>query len=113
MSYRVVFTPRAERELDQATDWWSENRDHFQAANWYIGFSDKIYGLADNPLLWPVADENDLVDFEVRQLNYGLSSHPTHRALFTVIEPDVVLVLTIRHLAQHRLTADDLDVTPN
>mgnify|MGYP002725773115 CR=1 FL=1 len=68
----------------------------------------KIRGLAETPHSLPVADENDEFAYEIRQLNFGLSSRPTHRAIFTIVEPDVVLVLAIRHTAQDRITPDDI-----
>jgi len=37
---------------------------------------------------------------DIRQLNYGLSSKPTHRALFTIVSPD--------HLAQGPLDPEDV-----
>jgi plasmid stabilization system protein ParE len=107
MSYRIVFTQRAERELEQATDWWAQHRSVIQAARWYEGFSDAIASLTDQPQRCPLAPENGLFPYEVRELHYGLGSHPSHRAVFT-IRPDLVLVLTIRHGAQAELAADDL-----
>ena len=107
MSYRVVFTQRAERELEHAADWWAEHRSVIQAAKWYEGFSDAIASLTDKPQRCPLAPENGLFPYEVREIHYGLGSHPSHRAVFT-IRPDLVLVLTIRHGAQADLTADDL-----
>lgn len=107
MSYRVVFTQRAEQELEQAADWWAEHRSGVQAARWYEGFSDAIAALAENPLRCPLAPENGLFPYEVRELHYGLGPRPSHRAVFT-IRPDLVLVLTIRHGAQADLNAGDL-----
>ncbi|WP_261363017.1 hypothetical protein [Rubinisphaera margarita] len=43
-------------------------------------------------------------------MNYGLPGKPTHRTLFTVVSPDKVVVLTIRHLAQGPI--DPRDVNP-
>ena len=107
MTYRVVFTERADRELDAASDWWAEHHSAEQAAQWYVGFSEAIDSLSDNPERFPIAQEDDRFPYEVRELHYGLSSRPTHRAVFT-IQSDYVLVLTIRHHAQRDLTADDL-----
>ena len=107
MTLHVVLTRRAERELEDATDWWAEHRSPDQAARWYAGFSEAIAALAEHPDRYPLAPENGRFPYEMRELHYGLGSHPTHRAVFT-IRPDMVLVLTIRHASQAELTGEDL-----
>ncbi len=107
MIYRVVLTEQAARELDAAADWWSEHRDRDQAGRWYAGFSDKIWTLSQHPDRLSLADENDDFPYTIRELHYGLSSRPTHRAVFTVVA-DSVLVLTIRHAAQDRISPDTI-----
>lgn len=110
MSYRVIVSSRARTELDQAVDWWEENRSRDQACRWYLGISDKIHQLGDFPHSHSLAEENNRFPLEIRQMMYGLSSHPTHRALFTVDENrKVVLVVSIRHVAQNLLTPDEFD----
>ena len=104
----VVISTQATAELQAAAEWWAENREPAEATRWFVGFDGKIRGLANNAYSWAVADENDDFPYEIRQLNFGLSSRPTHRAVFTIVEPNLVLVLTIRHTAQDRITPDDL-----
>jgi len=108
MSYHVVISTQAAAELQAAAQWWAENREPEQAARWFVGFDAKIRGLANTSHSLPIADENDEFPYEIRQLNFGLSSRPTHRAIFTIVDPDIVLVLTIRHAAQDRITPDDV-----
>ena len=108
MTYHVVISNQATAELRAAAEWWAENGDEEQAARWFVGFDAKIRGLANNPHGWAVADETDEFPFEIRQLNFGLSSRPTHRAVFTIVEPNVVLVLTIRHTSQDRIAPEDI-----
>ena len=107
MSYSVLFSSRAERELESSADWWASHRSLEQARRWYASFSDVIASLAENPERYPLARENDSFPFEIRELHFGLGAHPTHRAVFT-IRPDMVLVVSIRHVAQADLTADNL-----
>ncbi len=109
MSYRVVFTQKASHQLDAIADWWEENRDRDQASRWYAGFSEKIWDLAENPERFSLAEENEDFPFTIRELHYGLSSRLTHRAVFTIREPDIVLVLIIRHLAQGRIAPEDMN----
>ena len=107
MSYVVAYTQRALAELEEATDWWARHHSPVEAARWYAGFSAAIDSLAENPCCWPVARENGLFPYELRELPYGLGSRPTHRAVFT-IRPEAVVILTIRHGAQKDLSVDDL-----
>ena len=108
MTFQVVISTQATAELQASAEWWAENREPIQAARWFVGFDVKIKELSNNPQKWSIANENVEFPFEIRQLNFGLSSRPTHRAVFTIVEPNVVLVLTIRHLAQDRITPDEI-----
>jgi plasmid stabilization system protein ParE len=108
MKYRVVLTEQASRELERAAEWWAEHRDRQQAADWYSGFSERIWKLEENPESWPLADENDDFHYEIRELHFGLSSRSTHRAVYTIVG-DIVLVLTIRHGAQDRISRADIE----
>jgi plasmid stabilization system protein ParE len=107
MTRRVVLTSRARRELEDAVDWWAEHRSREQAARWYAGFSDAITSLGENAERCPLAREDGLFPYEIRELHHGLGSRPSHRAVFT-IRPDMVLVLTIRHAAQADVIEVDL-----
>ena len=107
MTYRVIVLPRAELQLYDAALWWSRNRSPEQACRWLGGFEAAIAGLAKTPDKHCIARENQLYEFPftVRQLLYGVSGKPTHRAVFE-IRDDTVYVHAIRHLAQD-------DVTPS
>ena len=83
------------------------NIGHPAKRRWYAGFSEAIAGLAENPERCPLAPENGRFPYEIREQHYGLGLRPTHRAVFT-IRPDIVLVLTIRHVAQADLAEGDL-----
>jgi plasmid stabilization system protein ParE len=107
MTYRIVLSEQASCELDAAADWWAEHRNREQARRWYAGFSDKLWTLCQHPDRLSLADENDDFPYTIRELHYGLSSRPTHRAVFTVVG-DNVLVLTVRHAAQGRITPEDI-----
>ena len=107
MTYEVAITDRAHAEFDGAYAWWAANRSPEQAAKWYNGFSAAIRELARNPDRWPLAREKEQFPFEIRELHYGLGGRPTHRAIFT-IRPEMVLVLSIRHMAQADLSPDNV-----
>ena len=107
MNYPVVLTDRAHAEMEAAYLWWAENRSQSQAAKWYNAFAEAIESLAKNPARCPVSRENDQFPNEIHDLYFGIGRRRTHRAVFT-IRRDLVLVLSVRHLAQQDLTPDDV-----
>ena len=107
MTYTVVLTVPAEAELLAAYQWWAERRSAEQASRWYNGMIDALATLTRNPERCPLSRENGQFPVELRERHYGLGSRPTHRAIFT-IRPDIVLVYTIRHVAQDDWKLDRL-----
>jgi plasmid stabilization system protein ParE len=107
MTYRVLLTDNARRDLEAACNWWARNRSHSQAQRWYAGFAAAIRSLARNPGKCPPAQESERLPYQLRQLNYGVGRRPTHRAVF-VIREETVLVLRVRHLAQDQLSVGDM-----
>lgn len=105
MTYNVIIDPKAHEQLELAFQWWAKHRSVDQSVRWYNGFMDRLLTLESNPGRWALAPENDSFPFEVRQLLYALGSKPTHRALFT-IQPDLVYIFAIRHVAQEPITPD-------
>jgi len=109
MSYRVIITPAADRQLDVNTDWWAEHRSPDEARRWFVGIRAKVAGLEHNPRLRGLAAEDEDLPCELRELLFGLGSRPTHRALFTNDKGQrIVTVLAIRHVAQDRVSPDDI-----
>jgi plasmid stabilization system protein ParE len=107
MTYRVIITGRAEREMQDAARWWAANRSAEQASRWLAGLEKELQTLTDAPVRCPRASEHELFSFEIRELHYGLGRRVTHRAVFTVRD-EQVFVLTIRHAAQDKLQPEDL-----
>jgi len=107
VSHRVSITSKAEAELYGAALWWAEHRSGEQAFRWLEGFEADLLSLAENPEKHALARESAEFPFELRQLLYGLGSKPTHRALFRILE-DQVIVYGIRHLAQRDIAPEDL-----
>jgi plasmid stabilization system protein ParE len=108
MKFDVQLTSRAIAQLTAAADWWARHRSVDQADRWLEGFETAIHSLSENPQRHPLARENNFftLPYAVHQLNYGLSSKPTHRALFE-IRATTVYVVSIRHLAQRDLSVED------
>ena len=107
MSYEVQLTPQARIELCNSALWWAEHRSTDQAAKWLEGFEAALRLLSENPERWPLAQENENVPLEIREMLFGIGRRKTHRAVFRIRE-DRVVVHAIRHLAQDALSAKDL-----
>jgi plasmid stabilization system protein ParE len=107
MTYRVIITPAAERDIDSAVAWWRDNRSAAHAERWYDKIRPTIATLAENPDRFPTSPETDLCPTGLRQLHFGLSRKRTHRIVFTIVG-DEVWVLRVRHHAQQDLGPEDL-----
>lgn len=107
MTYQVILAEQAARELEGAARWWAENRSAEQAERWYAGFVAAIESLQVAPDRHPYACEEKRFAFGLRQLNFGLGPHATHRAVFTR-RGNIVTVLAIRHFAQQELSLHDI-----
>jgi plasmid stabilization system protein ParE len=56
MTYRILLTDRAARDIDEAHRWYAE-RAPKAAVAWYNGFLDALNSLATNPERCPLAGE--------------------------------------------------------
>ncbi len=108
MNYEVQLLPRAKLQLYDAALWWAEHRSTEQAVQWLDGLEAALRGLANAPERWPLASENGIVPFEIRELTYGLGQRKTHRAVFE-IRHHKVIVYAIRHLAHDTLGPNDFE----
>lgn len=61
------------------------NQNDLEATAWYDGFLDALNALESNPFQGSIAAENDLFDFELREIHYGSGKRLTHRALYRVV----------------------------
>jgi plasmid stabilization system protein ParE len=105
--YAVALTPRADRELEEAADWYA-SRDLEIAYRWYIGFRTEIMKIAEDPFRHGLLTEQRYHNrSEYRQLIYGSGQKKTHRAVYRILD-DVVEVLTIAHLSRDELKDEDL-----
>jgi plasmid stabilization system protein ParE len=101
--HEVILTERAGDELQAAHDWWRDHRSANQAIRWHAEFIAAMIDLERDPQRCALAGENDVFPYEIRQLNFGLGNRPTHRAIFTIRNRDIV-ILRVRHLAQAAIT---------
>ncbi|MEW6736623.1 MAG: type II toxin-antitoxin system RelE/ParE family toxin [Acidobacteriota bacterium] len=90
MTYTVVLTENARREIDQSYYWGCDHWGKAQAKKWYRGLMKAILDLEHFPERQPLAPESDEIGTPIRQLIYG-----RYRILFKV-EQDTVEVLYCR-----------------
>jgi plasmid stabilization system protein ParE len=108
MKYRLRLTDEAADRLLSIAEWYAETSQSLSIAlAWYDGFLDVLENLTDDPIRGAVAAENNLFEFELREIYYGSGKRITHRALYRVVN-DTVEVLTTRHHAERPLERDDL-----
>ena len=104
MTYQVVLTDRAARDLEEAYGWCAERAPQ-TAIGWYNGFLDALDRLASNPERCPIAAESRKLSVEIRQLLYG--RRRSYRALF-IVRDQTVVVLHIRHTARREASQEDI-----
>ncbi len=104
MTYQVILTDRAARDLEEAYQWCAERAPE-TAVRWYNGFIEALESLGTNPERCQVALETRKFAVEIRQLLYG--RRQCYRALFLVRE-QAVIVLRIRHAARRDITPEEL-----
>ena len=102
---RVEYTLGAWRELKD-TYLWIKERSPQGAEKWRDELIEQIEALADHPLRWPVAPENDRFPREIRLLLFRKRQSP-FRFYFTV-ESQHVVILAVRRSSRQPLEEDDL-----
>lgn len=102
-TYRVVITPSAQRDIEEAFVWIAEQNEG-AAIRWFNGVIEVVDTLKRFPERCPFALENDFFEQEIRQILYGKRQHK-YRILFTM-EGDNVFVLHVRHGARLALGRD-------
>lgn len=95
---KVEITEPAKADIQEAYDWWSENRSATQAAEWYERIYEAITTLQSMPERCPHVSDAGLSRSGIRQLLFGIGSRPTHRVVFYFDpEMDTVTILRVRH----------------
>ena len=107
MTYHVVLTRKAERQITLAARWWAKHRSAEQAERWYQGLMQTLNSLAHDAKRCPLAPEHETLPLPIRQITYGVGRRPTHRVLFAVRGQRVV-VYAVRHFAQRDICPEDL-----
>lgn len=76
------------------------------ASRWHHGILAKIRTLASDPVIWPLADEAEILQLDLRVLLYG-RGRQIYRILFT-IDGLIVNIHRVRHASQDWLTEGEI-----
>lgn len=105
MTYRIIFQPRAERDIWAAAQWIEdESKSAAKALRWIRGVRAKIATLKTNPKRCPIDPDSAAYGEEVRMLLYG-KRHGKYHILFA-IRADAVHILTVRHSARRSVSEE-------
>jgi plasmid stabilization system protein ParE len=104
MSFRVVLTRKAAREVSEHYDWLAK-RSRAGADRWRESLREAIESLQENAERCPEAPEAEYLE-GLRQLLHG-RRRQVHRILFE-IRCDTVVILRVRHAAQDWVAPEDL-----
>lgn len=103
----VLIMPIAEVDIDEPYQWWRDNRSVEQANRWYCEIFQAMLGLSTSAPKRPQSPEAAKLGVDLRELYFGIGTHPTHRVVF-IIEERTAKILRVRHLSRGRIEATDL-----
>jgi len=106
MTYNLVYTGRAKRDLQRATEAIAHNAPE-TAQRWFDGFVATLQSLSTSATVYSLAPESEQCSVEVRQLIYRTKSRRANRALYT-IRGETVYILAIRRPGEDLLTEEEL-----
>lgn len=102
MAFRVKTSAKAKRDLDSILAWLSSQEAGEAGLRWFQGLREAVASLAHSPQRCPLAPEDAVFPFEVRQLLYGRKPH-VYRVLYA-IEGNTISVLHVRHGRRRPIT---------
>jgi plasmid stabilization system protein ParE len=106
MTYDLVYTNRAKRDLNVAADWIAQRAPE-TAERWFQGFVAALETLRRDAAIYSLAPESDYCSIEVRQFVFRTKSRRVNRALYT-IRGSTAVILAIRRPGQDLLTAGEV-----
>jgi toxin ParE1/3/4 len=107
MTFQVRTLQRASRAYNQILNYISK-RSESGAVAWAKAYNAALVRLERAADTFPLAPEDEDVDFELREILFKTRRGRLYRALFTIRGNDV-LILHVRGPGQDLLTSDDLD----
>ena len=106
MTYDLVYTERAKRDLNAAADFIAQHAPE-TAERWFNGFITALESLRRDAAIYSRAPESAFCSIELRQFIYRTRSRRVNRALYTIRDAKVY-ILSIRRPGQDLLTDEEL-----
>ena len=108
MSFEFNITRQAQRDIDRNSIWWANQHSTEQATNRSNTVYDQLESIPESPLIHSISNENDQIQFELREKLVGLGSKPRYRALF-MVKDNMVYVLSVRAAEQGAVSPDEIE----
>ncbi|MCA9076236.1 MAG: type II toxin-antitoxin system RelE/ParE family toxin [Planctomycetaceae bacterium] len=102
MTHRLRILKRAEADVEDIYS-WLEERSPEGAERWLAAFEMATERLLSNPTGWPLAPENEFVDYEVRHFAFKTRRGRKYRALYTIVS-DEIRILHVRGGRQNTMS---------
>lgn len=106
MRFRIRTVRRAERAYHQIVDYIAA-RSKSGAASWNAAFNQTVRRIRRDADTFPLAEEDEFVDFELREALFKTRRGLPYRILFTIRDNEVIL-LQLRGPGQAPLSVDEL-----
>jgi plasmid stabilization system protein ParE len=106
VTFTVRTSRRADADLDNHFSFIRKRSSTASAERWRDGLLRRLRDLAEDPHMWPMADEAAEAGIEVREFLYRRYRY-VYRLLYR-IEGNVIRILRIRSAAQDRLPPDEI-----
>lgn len=104
---RVRLTDRANRQVREAHQWYAQ-RSLSAAERWHESLMRCLRSLTAHASHCPLAAESSLFPVPVHEITFGSGRRKSHRVLF-VIRPELIVVHSVRHLAQDEIDPETWD----
>ena len=107
MAFKVEFTRRANRDVDEKERWLARLGSS-TVARWRARLLEAVEKLETDPHCYPKVEEAEVIGLELRHILFGRQRH-IHRAVYSVNDRTrTVTIHRVRHSAQDRLTSEDI-----
>ena len=110
MRFRIVALRRAERDFRDIVRWLA-GRSLAGASAWVRAYDKLLLRLEGNADTFPLAEESELFNYEIREAVLKTRRGLPYRLVFTIVG-DQVRLLRVRGPGQSDLTPDDVDPDP-
>jgi len=106
VTLRVRILPRAKTDFLSIFS-YIEERSRDGASRWRLAFESGVERARNNPQQFPLAPEDTMASFTLRQILFKTQQGLPYRAVFTVLDNEL-LIVRLRGAGQPPLQADEM-----